>query len=59
MKIFTAAILCLIVLMTGCSSTGDRTMSPWIEQQMEEDRRIHGDTHESGHTWEGIERNRD
>ncbi len=58
MKIWTATVLCLMMLMAGCSPYSDRDRL-LMERQMEDHRRIHGDSFESGHTWEGEKRHRD
>ncbi|KPK44203.1 MAG: hypothetical protein AMJ65_03695 [Phycisphaerae bacterium SG8_4] len=59
MKILMIIILFLTVLLPGCSSCCDRTESLWLERQMEDDRRIHGNPNESWDRWEDIERVRE
>ena len=54
MKVLMIIILCLAVLLAGCSSCCDRIESLWLERQMEDDRRIYGNPNESRDRWEGI-----
>ncbi len=57
-KLVMGIILCLMMLMAGCTPYSDRDRL-LMERQMEDNRRIHGDSFESGHTWEGEKRHRD
>ena len=47
MKITMIVLLCLMVLMIGCSRSFDQASSLWDERQMDDDRRIHGNPYES------------
>jgi hypothetical protein len=58
MKILMIIILCLIVLMAGCSRSCYRGEALWQERQMEDDRRIYGNPYKSYPT-EIIDRHRE
>ena len=46
MKISIIVLLCLIVLMMGCSHEDNRASSLWEDRQMEDDQRIYGSPYE-------------
>jgi len=48
MKILIVGLLCLIVLMMGCSNSDSPSLSLWQERQMDDDQRIHGNPYENG-----------
>jgi len=47
MKILIILILCLIVLMMGCSDSFDRGQALWEKRQMDDDQRIYENPYES------------
>ena len=58
MKISIIIILCLVLLILGCSHSCDPGEALWQERQMEDDRRIYGDPYKSYST-EVIDRDRE
>ena len=42
MKISIIVLLCLMVLMMGCSHSDNRALSLWEDRQMDDDQRIYG-----------------
>ncbi len=47
MKILIVVLLCLIMLMMGCSNSDNRALSLWEDRQMDDDQRIYGSPYES------------
>ena len=49
MKILIIVLLCLIVLMMGCSNSDNPSLSLWEDRQMDDDQRIYGSPYESSY----------
>jgi hypothetical protein len=47
MKILAIILLCLMVLMAGCSHSHNSSSALWKERQMDDNQRIHGSPYES------------
>ena len=54
MKILAVILLCLIILVAGCSHSYNPTSSLWKERQMDDNQRIHGNPYESRGQFQSI-----
>ena len=54
MKFLVTILLCLIVLIAGCSQSHNPASSLWKERQMDDNHRIHGSPYENRGQWQSV-----